>query len=213
MAIGDSFRTEPQVLPQTGVPIQASVGFKGEVLTAATRPRFYDLNYNFRLFHGLATATMTGVSVNGVATVGTTSAITLYNPPNSKINATILRAVWNYISGTMGLCGLFWCYQAATAIPTTLGVVANGQCTQGTSKCYIATGGGSFGSNCVAIRPSGITFGAFAGGAGNVQPPNQEVLEGDIMVPPGFSVGLVALGAAGTTDRSNLSLSWAEEPV
>jgi len=207
--LGD-FRVGPQVAAP-GTPVSPSTGRKAELLFAETRGKFYDLNYNGRLFHG--STAVAGASVNGAASLAQTSAITLSNPVGSGVNAAILKAFWQYVSGTMGLSGLMWAYCAAASTGGTAGTVTSGSLkTPGGAACTVWSGATSFSATSILLRPSGISFGAFVGGAGNPTPPVVEVVDGDIIVPPGFTVGLVAIGAAGTSDKSIMGLAWSEEP-
>jgi hypothetical protein len=213
MAVGDSFKTGPQALPAGGQAAQASVGQKGEVLVAATRATYYDLNYNGKVFHG--TTAVAGAVLNYAATLGTTSVIVLNNPANSGINAILLKAWWQYVSGTIGgLTGLMWAYCLAASTGGTLGTTTGGKFVGG-NKCNVYSAATSFSATAQPLRVSGINLGEFAGGAGNIQPPVVEIIDGDIIAPPNTTVGLVAIGAGtgASSDKSILGLSWAEEPI
>jgi hypothetical protein len=85
----------------------------------------------------------------------------------------------------------------------------------GGNKCSVYSGSTSFSATATLMRPSGISFGNFAGGATNVQPAVIEVIDGDIIVPPNTTVGLVAIGpgTGASSDKSIMGLSWAEEPI
>lgn len=211
MAVGDSFKSGPQVLPLGGQTSQASTGQKAEVIVASTRADYYDLNYNGRIFHG-ATA-VGGHANNQATTLGTTSAIVISNPANSGVNAVILKAYWQLVSATaVGICGLQWAYCLAASTGGTAGTVAGGKLAGG-NKCTVYSGATSFSSTAILLRPSGMSFSAYAGGVVNPQPPIEEIVGGDIIAPPNSTVGLVAIGAAGTAELVIMGLSWAEEPI
>jgi hypothetical protein len=213
--LNEAFRTGPIVMG-LGQGAPATVGAKGELLFCATRARHYDLNYNRRLFHGTVSGAATaGVSVNGATTLAATSAIVINNPAGSGVNAAIKRLVWQWVSGTMGLSGLYWAYAAAVASPAgTAGVVTGGMLAPGQRACAVYTGASSFGATCTLLRPSAISFSGYLGtSTAAIQPPTQEIPDDDLFCPPGMTLGVVAIGAAGSTDRSILSLSWSEDPI
>lgn len=211
--LNEAFRTGPNVLG-LGQGIPATVGAKGELLIAQTRARHYDLNYNRKLFHGTVSGAATaGVSVNGAVSLGTTSAIVITNPLGSGVNAAIKRLVWQWVSGTMGLSGLYWAYGAA-ATGGTAGVIIGGLLVAGRNACTVYTGASSFLATATLLRPSAISFSAYTALQVNpIQPPTQEIIEDDLFCPPGQTLGVVAIGVAGTTDRSMLSLTWSEDPI
>lgn len=215
MAVGDEFVSGPQVLGPGGQPARASLGLKGEVTVAATRGAYYDLNYNGKIYHG--TTAVAGAAQATATTLAQVSVIVISNPAASGVNAAILKAWWQYVSGTIGLGGLLWAYLGAVSAGGTAGTATNAKSllAPGGAKCTVWSGATSFSATCSPLRPSGINFGNFAGGAGNVPPPVVELVDGDIICPPGFTVGLVGIGAGtgASTDKSIMGMSWAEEPV
>jgi hypothetical protein len=215
MAVGDEFVSGPQVLGPGGQPARASLGLKGEVTVAETRGRFYDLNYNGKIFHG--TTAVAGAALATATTLAQVSVIAISNPAGSGVNAAILKAWWQYVSGELGLGGLLWAYLGAVSAGGTAGTATNGKSllSPGGAKCTVWSGATSFSATCSPLRPSGINLCNFAGAANVIPPPVVENVDGDIICPPGFTVGLVGIGAGtgATSDKSILGISWAEEPV
>lgn len=174
---------------------------------------FYETNYRAHLFS--ATTAVTGVAAQGAAALAATCAFALRNPTGSGVNAVIFKAMVGYVSGTQGVGTYVWAQYAqgaaalggtaVTPVSAQAGNVVSSQCTAGTGASVVA-------GTPTLLRGTGITQGAFVGGA--VQSPTQvEFVDGDIIVPPGIALVLFLIGAAGTSEKNIYTLTWAEEPV
>jgi len=145
--------------------------------------------------------------------------LTLYNPPNSGVNAEVLRTVLSFISGTPG-AGAFaynmaW-GQLITATPNnggSSGVLPVSPYSGQVGKCKIFTQT-ALTSGTVAqtlVRSIISSFAAALTNAATVQNYTDDV-RGEIVVPPG---GLLTLAspATGTTLVMAASFVWQENPI
>lgn len=193
---------------------QPRLGHAGEVNTADAHARFYEQTYRSKNFAG--NTAVAGVAGQQAAALAATCALGLCNPTASGINAIINRLTIGYISGTMGLCTYVWALYTAQGATAAAGTAITPKALNGgaaVSFCTLGTGTSvTAGAPTIMLRGTGISSGAYAGGAA-CQPLMVDNVDGAIILPPGQALVLFGVGAAGTTEKLNFSLEWEESPI
>jgi len=160
------------------------------------------------------------IAANAVAGVAPGTALstappfTVWNPPSSGYNLSILKAVVGYVSGTLGAGTIVYASVTnQTTVPST-GTELTPQCTllgapRGVGRAFT---GSTVASTPAIIRP-GWTVGAFLATTA-LQPTDEcNLIDGALIVPPGNCVCLQEIGAAGTTPLVIFSIEWEELPA
>ena len=156
-------------------------------------------------------------AVGGVApgtALGTTAAFYLHNPIGSGKNLALIACSVGYLSGTLGAGSIYLTTHAGVAVANPTGTaISPRQTLLGSSAVGV---GLAFTTATVitqvAIRPI-CSFGAAL--ATSVFPPTalKDQINGEIVVPPGFGVGLHAIATAGTTPLVLFGVTWEEAPI
>lgn len=187
----------------------ARLGRDGEIITDPAHGEFYEAVSRNGVYY--ACTAVAGV-VPGTS-LSTTAAFWLHNPIDSGVLLVLLACSVGYLSGTLGAGTIF--LTSHTGKP-----VANPTGTAIVPKKTRLAGGSSSGqalafttatvTTQIAIRPM-CSFGAFVG-AEWVPQTAKDQINGEIIVGPGFGVGLHAIATAGTTPKVLLGMTWEESP-
>jgi len=162
-----------------------------------------------------ATTPVTGVAP-GTA-LGLTSAYALHNLAASQVDLVVLEGRMSYVSGTLGAGQLVWAYQEGD-IPdgTALDIVnALTGATLSPAATYAASMVRAY-SPASLVTPTLLrTFCRLGASLATTEVgPWQAVDEvgGGIIVPPGTSIVLTGVAAAGTSPLIQLSMAWTVRP-
>lgn len=141
-----------------------------------------------------------------------TGALMLANPTGSGKNLSILRAKMAYVSGTFGAGVIWWTsgINPASLPAETSAALRNCSFLNLTNSGDIAKAysGVSLTNSPVIIRPSSFDLGTYAGTSTTILPPLDEIIDGELVVPPGFYVALEGIAASGTSPLVNLSITY-----
>lgn len=192
----------PTATPMTdGNQRVAALGRFGQVLTGDYLPQYAELVTRGNVF----TATTAAAGVAPGTAASTTPPFALWNPPNSGKNLVVLSASCSILSGTLGVGTVFLEYCVQATVPS-------GGAELTTYETRIGGGGrasgrvfqaSTLGATPTLLRPM---CGVYAGSTD----PVRADLWGSIVVIPGYALALEETGAAGTSPKVFLSMTWAE---
>ena len=193
-------------------------GRLNDAIVSELHGRFAEQTQRQNIFSLNLTATTTGVAagnINGAAAAASTQ-FALWNPQSSKVNVIILKAFAGLISGTPPGGPMFHNLMLQ-GVPTIISVgqaynnFANGQASQARFVSSAAgtalTGGGAL----TVLRPMQMDFFATALAAGANINGAMELVDGDIVLPPGTG-WVPCFSAAGTTLLNSFGVTWEEVP-
>lgn len=156
-------------------------------------------------------------ATSGVApgtALGTTAAFYVHNPINSGRNLVLLQASIGYISGTYGAGSTFLTTHAGVAVanPTGTAITPRNMLIGGAAVGVALAFTTATVTTQVAVRPL-WSFGAIL--ATSVFQPTacKDFLDGEVLVAPGFGVGIHSVATAGTSPLCVLSATWEEVPI
>ena len=210
MAIEIQGKVGPQFLAD-GTIADPRLGKSGETITQDAHGRYFEMGYRNKSF--LASTAVGGVAP-GTA-LSTTPPFALWNPPNSGVIASINKAQFGYVSGTLGGGSIVWAqYTAQVSAPTTGTVLTpvsamTGSNTSGSIKAYQ---GSTVAGTPTIVRPS-IIIGAFLATTATISPPIFDEVAGELLIAPGSLLCLHGVAAAGTSPLILFSVYWEEVPV
>ena len=166
---------------------------------ASARPTYANAATDGRLFS--ACNAITGVAPG--TTVSTTPPIALANPTGSGRLIVLLAARLGFISGTLGAGSIVYAIAAQPSAPTggTVLTVSNarfGSSIAAVGKAYQA-------STVVAPTAIGPAF-----QLGSIQTLAIDLIDGAIVLQPGYALSLHGVAAAGTSPLVQMSLTWEE---
>lgn len=179
---------------------------------ALSSGKYADSVFRGRSFSGMTAAT--GVAPG--TSVGTTAAVSLFNPASSGYNLVVLRASLGLISGTLGAGTLAWVVNVNGAAAATTGTAITAvNCLLGNG--YTAVGKmlttATLPATPTVFRPfASLNQGVVATTAIN----NEQLIEdvdGSIIVPPGMTVSIEGITAAGSSPLVVYGLMWEEVAV
>lgn len=155
-------------------------------------------------------------AVAGVAhgtALSTTPPMTLWNPPSSGKNLSILKACMGYVSGTLGAGSIVMGAVLSQVTVPTGGVELTPLCSmlglpRGVGRTFT---GSTLASTPQIVRPL-FVIGAFVGGA-TTPTDTVDVIDGSVIVTPGTAVVLQGVATAGTSPLVNFGFTWEEIPV
>lgn len=179
--------------------------------TLVVQPKFEELTYRQCTYS-------VNTPVAGVApgtALGTTPPLTLYNPPNTGVMASIRKLLVSYVSGTLGLGYLVWSSNAQSTAPTGgTGVGAVNMYIGGSVGSVQASRGSTVATTQTQVRNTGIIFPPWAGTLlTGPLPQVVDFVDGEINLPPGFCLSVQGIGAAGTSPLVAMSIVYAETPI
>lgn len=193
-----------------GADVAARLGKTGEVMVSEAHARYYEASSRAVLWSA-CTAT------SGVApgtSLSTTAAFWLHNPIGSGKNLALVTASVGYISGTLGAGSIYLTSHAGVAIANPAGTP-------------IIPRGGMLGVSATpaaaplttATVPTQVplfplwTFGAALATSVAFPAALSIPLEGMVVVPPGFGVGLHSVATGGTSPLVTFGMVWEEIPI
>lgn len=173
----------------------------------AAYPDLYALTRAGQVFHAMTAKT--GVAPG--TDIGTTAAFSLYNPIGSGVNLVVLKAEMGYVSGTIG----------AGFVALVANTNPQAAATTGTDVTEVNAFLGGAGSQGRALTTATLPatptllrpiWNLDAELASSVVGMRQlaEDLGGGIIVPPGCTVSLEAVAAAGSSPVVVFGMTWAE---
>jgi len=156
-------------------------------------------------------------AVGGVApgtSLSTTAAFWLHNPIGSGVNLSLIEATMGYLSGTLGAGSVYLTSHAgAAAVNPTGTAISPRQTLLGSSATGLAL---AFTTATVvtqiAIRPV-CSFGAILATTAFQPTQLKDQINGAVIVPPGFGVGLHSIATAGTAPLALFGMLWEEIPI
>ena len=157
---------------------------------------------------------MVSTAVAGVApgtALSTTPPLALLNPLNSGRDLVILKTAIGYVSGTLGAGSIVYAYYTPQASLPTGGSELVPVCTKigqikGAGRVFQ---GGTLGGTPLILRPA-YHLGAFLATTAESVRVCQDLVEGEIVVPPATCFVMQGVAAAGTTPLVLLSIVWEE---
>jgi hypothetical protein len=192
----------------------ARMGKTGELISGATHGEHFEAAGRGNVF--TAQTATGGVSVATLA-ITTACVFLLYNPLTSGVNLSLIQASAFYVSGTLG---------AGLLVYTTnggVGVVSPGVGTAIVGRSSLLNGAnaapkgvpmtsGTAAANMSVIRPF-LSLSAYAGAAIGGTMLFKDQLNGEMVVQPGYFVGIHGITATGTSPVMGFSMSWEEVPI
>lgn len=163
-----------------------------------------------KVFH--ASTAAAGIAPGTV--LAAAGALLLANPAASGFNVAILKLVFGYVSGTLGVGHLWWVQGAnPAALPaeTTAATRSSGLISPAASGDVAkAFSGVSLTTVPTVLRPTAISLDPYAGTAAplTLQPMQVEDVNGSIVIPPGFFAGVEGIAAAGTSPLVLLAFEY-----
>lgn len=208
-----------QIITADGAKPVARGGRLGDTIVSELHGRFYEQTFRQNIFSLTLTATTTGVAAGNInaAAAAASTQFALWNPPSSKVNVVLLKAYVGVISGTVPGGPLFHNLMLNVAptinsVGTAYNNFANGQSPQARFVSSAAgtalTGGGAI----TVLRPfGGANFFAAAVGGTTPQVAVMELIDGDIVLPPGTG-WVPCWPSAGTSVLNTYGVTWEEVP-
>lgn len=218
MAVDVRFQVGPRQSLANGSENIGRAGATGEVVTGDAHGRYHEAASRAALYAVSTALTGTTIVAGNVSPIAAAAAsiLSLYNPANSGVRASILKVIAQSISGTPGAGGLAYNVipavgLAITATENAVPVASSPSMGRGRCKGFTQTAltGGSV---HVLYRPIGpVNFaGALAAGAGQLGWLDE--VAGEICLEPGTALSIAA-AAAGTTHIVAASIVYEEVPI
>lgn len=181
-------------------------GRTGGLLSARNHGRYTEAAFRSWIYSA-------NTAVAGVApgtSLSTTAAFWVHNPLGSGVVLSLLQASIGYVSGTLGAgCVYLTTHASPSAIATGTAIVSRSGVVGGNANAGAFAFTTATVPTQLAIRPM-FNLGAKAAATAMGLDAPMINLNGGIVVPPGYGVGLHAIAAAGTTPRVMLGMSWEE---
>lgn len=193
-----------------GVPSKARLARTGGVVIVQAHGAYAEAALRGRLFSACT-------AVSGVApgtALGTTSAWYLHNPLASGVSLSLLRASVGYLSGTLGAGSMYFTTHVGVGVANPSGTAIS---IRGGNVGAQAPGAGLAFTTAtvitqVPIRPLMNAGAALASTALGLSP-CQDLVDGSILIPPGYGVGIHGVMAGGSTPLVLIGGEWEELPV
>lgn len=152
----------------------------------------------------------------GTTVAATTASIWLHNPIGSDVFLAVTSCRIGYISGTLGAGTLFWTtvtgrQQANPTAGTDLTPRSARVTASFTPKGQVRSGT-TVAANMVPLRPI-CSMGAILATSAVRPYVVHDYLAGEIVVAPGYGVGMRAQAAAGTSPLLSYGIRWIEVPI
>lgn len=193
-------------------------GRLGDLIHSQLHARYYEQTARGNVFSAMliaTTGTIAAGNIHGAAAAASTQ-FALWNPTGSGVNLALLRALISAISGTApgGPVNHSWAVGTPNASVGVRGI--NNYLGGPPSKAlYIASAAGSAltgAPNALqSLRPMDMNIFAAAIAATTAVMPI-ELVEGDIVIPPG-TMWVPTWSGAGTTFLNGYGVSWEEVPI
>jgi hypothetical protein len=187
------------------------LGKSGELITGDAHAHFREAVYRGAVY-------CASVPVAGVApgtALSTTPPLTIWNPPNSGVNADLLKVTMGYVSGTLGAGGMVYGQAAQLTTPTTGTVIKPsnallGKLTQGQIQAF---SGSTLAATPSLVAPAGFNLAASLATTAAAGFQWEDLIDGEFILTPGNVFIMQGLAAAGSTPLVVLSFTWEETPV
>lgn len=147
--------------------------------------------------------------------LGTTAALTVYNPQNSGVLVSVHKVYAQYFSGTLGTGNLYHCVNtsATQTAPSSGTLLANTPALAGQNNASVAAvRTGATVVQPVAIAPFAYLPPELATTVTAIQQ-DFEVMDDGIQLLPGTSYQLQAVAATGTSPKITVAAFWEEIPL
>lgn len=185
------------------------------LVTGDGQGRYAEQNRVGRVFH--ATTATAGIAHGSALTA--TPALALANPANSGFNIGILKLFFGPVSGTLGVGTLWWTVGAnpATLPAETTAALRNSGLLTGNNNGDVAKAysGVSLTTTPTVVRPSAISYEGVVVATAETSyvPPQTEIVDSDLMIPPGFFAAVEGIGTAGTAPLVVLAIAYELLPL
>jgi len=179
----------------------------GAITIVSAHPLYSEASLRANMF--VVSTAVTGIAP-GTA-LSTTPPLTLLNPLNSGVDLVILKTSVGYISGTLGAGTIVYAYFTPQASLPTGGTELTPVCTKigqikGSGRAFQ---GSTISGTPLILRPA-YSMGAFLATTADPIRTCQDLVEGEIVVPPATVFVMQAVAAAGTTPLVAMSIVWEE---
>ena len=179
----------------------------GAITIVSAHPLYSEASLRSNMF---AVSTAVAGVAPGTA-LSTTPPLALLNPLNSGVDLVILKTSVGYISGTLGAGSIVYAYYTPQATLPTSGAELTPICTKigqikGAGRAYQ---GSTITGTPLILRPAFNMGAALATTALGIST-CQDLVEGEIIVPPATVFVMQGVAAAGTSPLVLLSIVWEE---
>lgn len=227
-----------QITATDGAQNTVRVGRTGEFIGTQSHARYYEQTSRGNIFSLMQRASFTGIAAGNLlgAAANAVTQFAIWNPNGSGVNLSLMRVTVGVVSATTMPAGPPFHGVFLYGNPTNnttfdpAGVSGGGQAAYnnlangklpiaryintasqtGTISVSVATTI-TGGTAPIALRPMNMTFTAagFASAAGTSM---TELVEGDIVIPPGYG-WLPLWNTAGSATLPSYSVTWEEVPI
>lgn len=172
------------------------------------------------LYHGVLAATTGTIAAGNIVGAGPAAAtqFALWNPPGSGYNLEIVKFFMGAISGTPPGGPVFHGLMQGTpaaSVASAAGTPGLFGASGSVGRLLASAAGAALtgvANSPVTVRPSSISLFAAAIAAGSNIENTVELVEGDLIVQPGY-IWVPLWAGAGTTFLNAYGVSWMEVPV
>lgn len=182
----------------------------GAITIVSAHPLYSEASLRSNMF-------MVSTAVAGVApgtALSTTPPMALWNPLNSGVDLVILKTAIGYVSGTLGAGNLVYAYYTPQATMPAGGAELVPVCTKigqirGVGRAFQ---GSTITGTPLILRPAfnmGAALATTALGIASCQ----DLVEGEIVVPPATAFVMQGVAAGGTSPLVLLSIVWEEMTI
>jgi len=181
----------------------------GAVTIVSAHPLYSEASLRGNMF-------IASTAVGGIApgtALSSTPPLALVNPLNSGLDLVILKTAVGYISGTLGAGNIVYAYFTPQATIPTGGTELTTVCTKigqvrGTGRAFQ---GSTISGTPLIFRPA-YNMGAFLATTPTPLNTCQDLVEGEIIVPPATAFVMQGIAGAGTSPLVLMSICWEEIP-
>ena len=179
----------------------------GAITIVSAHPLYSEASLRGKMF--IASTAVAGVAP-GTA-LSTTPPMALLNPLNSGVDLVVLKTAVGYISGTLGAGNIVYAYFTPQATIPTGGAELTPVCTKigqikGAGRAFQ---GSTLAGTPLLFRPAYNMGAALATTALGIAT-CQDLVEGEIVIPPATAFVIQGVSAAGTTPLVLISICWEE---
>jgi hypothetical protein len=173
----------------------------------SAHPLYSEASLRGRMF--IASTAVAGVAP-GTA-LSTTPPLALLNPLNSGVDLVLLKTAVGYVSGTLGAGNIVYAYYTPQATIPSGGAELTPVCTKigqvkGSGRAFQ---GSTIAGTPLLFRPAYNLGAALATTALGIAH-SQDLVEGEIVIPPATIFVMQGVAAAGTSPVVMLSMCWEE---
>jgi hypothetical protein len=210
---GARFNVGPTSTADGAIPPGAPrYGKTGESIVSAAHGKYFEAVHRGNVYTGSTAGTG---QAPGTA-IGTTAAISLWNPLGSGKRLKLMKTSVGYNSGTLGAGAIFYCLNTSptATLPTGGTAITPTNCDAGAANNSVAKLG--FGTTLAAaptaVRPFASLFAELASTANAMQQLVDDN-DGEYVIEPGCGISLQAVAAAGTGPKLDFGFTWEEVAI